>query len=356
MGGRTAFAMDARTLALFLLTLPALCAAAGGCAALAGSKGYPVSDHYDGRRFRNPDGPGAKSTGTVLRWLATRDPAPWPERVDAPPPPPLPKPPDAGELQATFVNHATVLFRTPSANLLTDPNYADRVGPWDRFGPKRVRPPGVPFDALPRIDVVLVSHNHYDHLHLATLRRLEERDRPLVLAPLGNRPLLEEAGMGRIEELDWWESREVADGVRVTLVPARHWSGRGLFDRNRALWGGFVVEAEGRTVYFAGDTGYGDLFLRIRERFPPIDLALLPIGSYAPRWFMGENHLNPEEAVRAHGDLGARRTVGIHFGTFRLSDEPIDEPPARLEAARVAAGLSNPEVKAPAFGETFRLR
>jgi L-ascorbate metabolism protein UlaG (beta-lactamase superfamily) len=212
------------------------------------------------------------------------------------------------------------------------------VSPFRNVGPRRVRDPGLAFTDLPPVHLVLVTHNHYDHLDLETLIRLQKAHSPRFVTTLGNRAFLAEFGLDKIDELDWWQSVNVA-GAKVTLTPAQHWSSRGPRSRNRTLWGGFVVEADGRQVYFAGDTGYGGHFRNVRERFGRVDLALLPIGAYEPRWFMRDQHMNPEDAVQAHLDLEAKLSVGTHFGCFQLTDEAIDAPPLELAAARERHGL-----------------
>jgi L-ascorbate metabolism protein UlaG (beta-lactamase superfamily) len=230
--------------------------------------------------------------------------------------------------------------------------WSDRVSPVSFAGPKRVRPPGIRFEDLPPIDVVLVSHNHYDHTDLATLRRLAARDAPLVLAGLGVTAILPRAV--RAAELDWWQSVDVASGVTVAAVPVQHFSGRGLSDRNGTLWTGFVVSAPAGRVFFAGDTGYGPHFREIARRFSGIRLAILPIGAYRPEWFMGPVHETPAQAVDAMRDLGASTALGMHFGTFELTDEGEDEPPAdlakALDAAEAARG-SRPRFWVLGFGE-----
>lgn len=310
-----------------------------------------MSDHFDGRRFFNPTGPEPQPFSAVARML--REPrAKWPARVEVAPrtPPAL----DGAAAVCTFVGHATFLIQTPAGNLLTDPMYSARAGPFNVAGPRRVREPAVRFDDLPPISAVLLSHNHYDHCDRRTLRRLAERFDPLVVAPLGNGRIVRSAGIRRVEELDWWQASVLAP-LPVVLTPAHHFSARTPFDRNRALWGGFVVGAAGRRIYFAGDTAYSRVFGEVRERFGPIDLALLPIGAYEPRWFMAAVHMNPEEAVRAHLDLGAARSIGMHFGTFQLTAESIDEPVPALDEARRAKGVPEGAFLAPAFGESVRL-
>jgi L-ascorbate metabolism protein UlaG (beta-lactamase superfamily) len=213
----------------------------------------------------------------------------------------------------------------------------------------------VPFERLPPIDVVLVSHNHYDHLDLPTLRLLESVYQPLFLTTLGNRRFLKSRGLECVEELDWWQSFVVGPALEVVATPAQHFAGRGLFDRNRTLWGGFLIRTAARTVYFAADTGYPGPFQEVRKRADRIDLALLPFGAYEPRWFMGPVHMNPEEAVRAHLDLGGPFTLGMHYGTFQLTDEPIDEPERLLRAALAQRGVPPSQFRVPAFGETIRV-
>jgi L-ascorbate metabolism protein UlaG (beta-lactamase superfamily) len=313
-----------------------------------------AASHRQGDRFRNPDGPAPHGWGDVWRWRRTRRPAPWPESVDNGVRPALPARVAPGEVALTFVNHSTFLAQFAGLALLTDPVWSSRVSPVRFAGPKRVHAPGVPMADLPAIDAVLVSHNHYDHLDLNTLRQLESAHAPVVISGLGNRRLLERAGLARVVELDWWQTI-ATERMRVTFVPAQHWSARSLFDRNRTLWGGFLVEADGRRVYFAGDTGYGSLFKAVAERLGPPDVAILPIGACEPRWFMAANHMNAADAVRAHADLGAPRAVAMHFGCFPLADESIDAPVAELTAARAAHGIAPEDFRVPIPGQTCRL-
>jgi L-ascorbate metabolism protein UlaG (beta-lactamase superfamily) len=275
----------------------------------------------------------------------------WPPHVDVPaePPPAL----DGAAAVVTFIGHATFLIQTAAGNLITDPIYSRRAGPFNLVGPKRVRQPAVRFDDLPPISTVLLSHNHYDHCDLPTLRRLARRFDPLVVTPLGNSRLVRSAGIRRVEELDWWQS--TANPLPITVTPARHFSARTPFDRNRALWGGFVVVAANRRIYFAGDSGYAPFFSDIPARVGPLDLALLPIGAYEPRWFMQPIHMNPAEAVQAHVDLGSPDSVGMHFGTFQLTSEGIDEPVRALAHACHALNIPPSRFRAPNFGESVRL-
>ncbi len=277
---------------------------------------------------------------------------PWPARLDVP----LRRPPslDGAAAIVSFIGHSTFLIQTAAGNILTDPIYSQRASPFSFAGPRRVRQPAIAFDDLPPISTVLLSHNHYDHCDLPTLARLARLTDPIVVTPLGNAPLLRSAGLTRVEELDWWQEATSAPWP-ITLTRAHHFSARGLFDRNRALWGGFSLVAGGRRIYFAGDTAYAPFFPEVRRRLGPIDLALLPIGAYEPRWFMGAVHMNPEEAVRAHLELGAPESIAMHFGTFQLTNEGIDEPLRALDEARRVNNIPADRFRALEFGESVRI-
>lgn len=314
---------------------------AGG-AATAGERFRPAP--YDGTRFSNLSGPSDRGLGDALWWMIVRQRNPWPESVANDPGPKPSQRVDDGTIRATFVGHATMLVQVDGLNILTDPMWSKTAGPRSWLGVERVRPPAVDFDDLPKIDVVLVSHNHYDHLDRPTLERLIRRDDPLILAGL---KVGRTIPGGRVEELDWWRTRQLERGVRATFVPAEHFSARGPFDRNTQLWGGFVIETSAGAIYFAGDTGAGEHFALIRERFGPMALSLIPIGAYEPRWFMAPVHLAPEEALAASRVLESGVSLGIHFGTFRLADDDFDAPPRALaealetarQAGAVGAGL-----------------
>jgi L-ascorbate metabolism protein UlaG (beta-lactamase superfamily) len=318
------------------------------------STAFPVSDHCDGRRFFNPDGDEPRSARDLLRWWRTRRVEPWPADLPAAmADPPRATGPD--EIAVTWIGHSTLLLHANGRAVLTDPVFTRHAGPFGRVGPRRVRPPALAIAGLPPIDLVVVSHNHYDHLQPSNLRALQARFAPAFVTTLGNRRLLEKLGLRRVSELDWWETAEAA-GMEVVCTPARHFSARSPFDRNRTLWGGFAVRTGRRTLYFTGDTGYSPLFREVGRRVPEIEVACVPIGAYDPRWFMRPVHVDPEEAVQIHLDVGARRSIGMHFGTFRLTDEAFDEPPRRLIAAREAAGLAPEAFHVPAAGETVRIR
>jgi L-ascorbate metabolism protein UlaG (beta-lactamase superfamily) len=310
-----------------------------------------TSDHFDGRRFFNPSGVAGQPFSAVPRLLLEPR-TPWPAHVDQPPtrPPTM----DGAAAVVTFIGHATFLIQTAAGNVLTDPMYSGRAGPLNRLGPRRVRQPAVRFDDLPHISTVLLSHNHYDHCDLRTLRMLADRFDPILVTPLGNGALVRSAGIRRVEELDWWQDARTSP-LPMTLTPAQHFSARTPFDRNRALWGGFLVMAGGPRLFFAGDTAYAPFFRDVRERLGPIDLALLPIGAYEPRWFMQSVHMNPSEAVQAHLDLDASLSVGMHFGTFQLTTEGIDEPVRALEDACRARSIPSSAFRTLGFGESLRL-
>ena len=303
----------------------------------------PPSDHFDGRRFFNPSGPSHPPAAASLRWLATRRRRPWPARVPVEPTVP---PRSVDDLRVTFVGHATVLVQAPGLAILLDPVWSERVGPWGA-GPRRRHAPGVRLEDLPPIDLVLVTHAHWDHMDAPTLAALRERHDPRVVAPLGCDAILRAEVPGlRVEALDWGEARN-----GVAAIPCRHWSSRWGWDRDLSLWASFLVETGAGPVFLMGDTGFDagrPYALPVRPR-----LAAVPIGAYAPRWHMEHEHQSPDDAVRGVLACGAAHAVATHWGCFRMTDEGRDDPPRRLAEARARHGMPDARFRALAPGEAW---
>jgi L-ascorbate metabolism protein UlaG (beta-lactamase superfamily) len=332
-----------------LLTLFSGLLAAAGLASfwISRMRNYdgPVSDHFDGTHFFDPDGSPPKKLSEVLRWQfgSDRKRATWPDWAPSPyadtPPPRV----EGNTVRLSFVGHASWLIQTGGQNILVDPVWSERVSPFSFAGPKRHNAPGIEFGALPPIDTVLVSHGHYDHLDVATLSRLAAKFSPRVITPLGNDLTMREADASiRAEAHDWHDRVELGGGLKVTLVPTRHWSARSLFDRNKALWASFVLETPAGKIYIVCDSGYGDglHFRRVAQAHGKLRAAILPIGAYEPRWFMRDQHMNPSDAVKALEDCGAELALAHHHGTFQLTDEAIDAPEQALRVALTAAGIA----------------
>lgn len=301
------------------------------------------SAHWDGEHFHNPSRRIKHDAWAALRWLRTRQPALWPRWVDSAPSAVKPATchsADLNDWRVTYVNHATVLLQIGPWNLLTDPVWSDRVSPVTFAGPQRVRSVGIALDDLPPIHAVLLSHDHYDHLDIRTLMWLEARDQPLVVTGLGVDAVLKSHGISSVAALDWWQSVSLGP-LELVFLPAQHFSGRGVRDRNRTLWGSLLVRSSAGDAYFAGDTGYGAHFGEIYARFGAPRIAMLPIGAYAPRWFMAPVHMDPADAVRAHQDLQASYSLGIHFNTFQLTDEAIDAPVQGLSDELAKQGIAS---------------
>ncbi len=333
-----------------------------GLMALGGSIGWwisapghtgPVTDHFDGSAFHNLEPTELPSFGRAMRMVREGRGATWEARAYATQPPPPPRVRGTA-MRATFVNHSTVLVQHDGMNVLTDPIWSDRCSKVQWLGPQRHHAPGVALSDLPTVDVVLISHNHYDHLDEGTLRALAERDDPVIVVPLGVGAMAKGLGFSQVHELDWEQSTQIGH-LTVTGQRVRHFSGRGLFDRNQTLWLGFVVEGDAGRWYFAGDTGDGDHFQATGDAHGPFRLALLPIGAYAPRWFMAPVHIDPVQAVSAHQRLRAERSLGVHHGTFQLTKEPQDEPRELLGTALQEAGLEPWRFLAPRPGEALHL-
>jgi L-ascorbate metabolism protein UlaG (beta-lactamase superfamily) len=303
----------------------------------------PVSDHFDGERFFNPGGRSPKGLWQVARLYTQETWAGWPEEFASPFP--TDKPPesvDGVRARVVLVGHASWLIQAGGRNILIDPVWADRASPLSFAGPRRANPPGIAFDDLPAIHVVIVTHNHYDHMDVATLARLWHRHRPQIVTPLGNDTILRAEIPGlEVQAVDWGDVADLGGGVVAHAEPTQHWSARGPRDRSHALWASFVIEAPAGKIYAVGDSGFGDggTFRHIGRRHGRLKLALLPIGAYEPRWFMEGQHMNPSDAVMAFQLCGAEMALGHHWGTFQLTTEPHDQPPADLEVALAKAGI-----------------
>ena len=326
------------------------------------SKTYsgPPSDHFDGSRFFDPDGVPPRSLGEVLRWQfgRNRQRQAWPEWAPSPHADTPPARVHGDKVRLCFVGHVSWLIQTAGLNILVDPVWSERASPLRWAGPKRRNDPGIAFEALPEIDIALVSHGHYDHLDIATLSKLAAKFSPRVITPLGNDVAMRRAdGAIRAEAFDWHDRVVLGNEIAVTLVPTRHWSARGLFDRNQALWASFVLETPAGKIYIVCDSGYGEgrHFRRIGEAHGPLRLAILPIGAYEPRWFMRDQHMNPSEAVKALADCRAEQALAHHHGTFQLTDEAIDAPVTALHAALDEARIPRERFVAPKPGQVFDL-
>lgn len=314
------------------------------------------SDHFDGNKFTNLSGAKAKGFSDVLKWMVKRDQGAW-EKIDtlkniaAPP-----KEVNGESVRITFVNHSTFLIQIDGTNILTDPIWSERTSPVSFAGPKRMTPPGIKFKDLPPIDAVIISHNHYDHLDVPTIKRLEKAHSPHFYVPLGITKFLKNKGIQRSTDMDWWHSMPLAERIKLHCVPAQHFSGRGTFDRDKTLWCGFVLDTPSGNIYFAGDSGYGDFFKEIGEQLGPFKISFIPIGAYKPKWFMSPIHISPTEAIQVHRDVQSRRSIAMHFGTFPLGDDGMNEPVDKLKKALKKEDV--PEAKFiimdPGMSETFK--
>ncbi|MCZ6828633.1 MAG: MBL fold metallo-hydrolase [Gammaproteobacteria bacterium] len=323
-----------------------------GCTAAPSHEGAG-SAHFDGERFYNTQRMD-KGSGDMFKlgWGAMFEAESWPSWVEIQPQS-VPHERVTEGISVTFINHASFLVQVDGLNILTDPIYSDRASPYQWAGPKRVHAPGVRLEDLPPIDVVLVSHNHYDHLDEATLQRLaaQQEQQPLVLSGLGNGKLFQQLGLDDFRDLDWNEKYALG-GVEFVFSECRHRSGRGFGDQMETLWGAFVIKTGAGNIYFAGDTGYGAHFKNTGDQYGPFALALLPIGAYEPRWFMRDVHVNPAEAVQAHFDLRSEHSLGMHFGTFQLSYEAREQPVLELREALSKRGLDEEDFSVLPVGLT----
>ncbi|OYT90625.1 MAG: MBL fold metallo-hydrolase [Burkholderiales bacterium PBB3] len=343
-----------------------------------------VNDNYNAsKKHHRPEGfqnnyteATDKSGAELLRWMWQR------QRDGLPKPPQQPTPVVAPELAfvhanvgktqepaITWIGHATMLVQMGGLNILLDPVFSDRVSPVQFAGPKRYQPPGIALANLPHIDLVLISHNHYDHLDIGSVKALNTQagGPPLFIVPLGVKKWMADAGIENVKQMDWWDTTQVKlplGAVDVHFTPVQHWSSRTPTDRRATLWGGYAVFAPDFQMYFSGDTGYSQDFKDTQAHFAArqtaalgggFDVALIAVGAYEPRWFMKEQHVNPAEAVQIHLDLKAKRSIGVHWGTFDLTDESLDQPPKDLAAARAANGLVAQDFDVMAIGQTLKL-
>ena len=345
-----------RSLQLIAATAIAGAGAAWGVGRPAINRYYsgPISDHFDGARFYNAGAEKPRPLTDLVKWQFFSERAAWPSTY---PGQPAGKPPasvDERHVRITLIGHASFLVQTAGLNILIDPVFSRRASPYSFVGPSRVNAPGIAFDDLPEIHVVLITHNHYDHLDIETLTRLQPRNRPRIVTALGNDTIIKADIPDAVAEAhDWGASVALSHQTRVHLEPTLHWSARGLRDRRHALWTSFIIEAPAGKLYCVGDSGFGngDTFRNVGRRHPGLAAALLPIGAYEPRWFMASQHMNPAESVEALRLCGAKTAFGHHWGTFQLTNEAIDQPTLDLETARTVANLSAAQFEALRPGE-----
>ena len=310
-----------------------------------------LSDHFDGKKFINPGNAQAKGLLDVFQWMMKRQQGPWTEKKES----------AYGEkpqsiitqgVKITFVNHSTFLIQIDGKNILTDPVWSERTSPFQFAGPKRMNQPGIRFEDLPRIDFIILSHNHYDHLDIKTVKNIYRIHQPNIITPLGLKSFLDEHHITSATDMDWWQEVSLSDSLTIQSVPAQHFSGRGIIDRDATLWCGYVIRNDQRTIYFAGDTGYNPItFKEIGKRCVPISVALIPIGAFKPAWFMSPIHCSPAEAVQIHLDVHASQSIATHFGTFPLADDGKDEPTVELTKAMSEAKLDTETFLALKEGE-----
>lgn len=325
----------------------------------AGNRYYngPVSDHFDGKVFFNPKGTAPKGFTDLLRWQFSGQKQKWPEEFQSPFPAAKPEVRRApGTITVTFIGHASFLFQTGGLNILVDPVWSERTSPVSFAGPKRVNAPGIAFEDLPPIDIVIVTHNHYDHMDVATLKKLVVMHNPLIITPLGNDVIIKNAiPTARLVSMDWGQSHLLAP-VTIHCEPCHHWSARGSSDRRHALWAAFVIESAAGKIYHIGDTGFhsGIHYKAAKEKHGVFKVATLPIGAFEPRWFMLGQHQNPDEAVEGFQLLGAELALGHHWGTVQLTDEAVETPRNALHAALDKAGIDRARFVALQAGQVVQ--
>jgi len=317
-------------------------------------KGYtgPESNHFDGKKFFNPNGITGNGFWNVLKWSFTRKKGEWKadytdyaskdKILDTP----------NHDVKISFVNHSTFLIQMDGINILIDPVWSMRASPLSWAGPRRLRQPGIHFNSLPKIDLVLLTHNHYDHLDIDTIKAIDKKHSPEYIVPLGVNKILERLNISKVNQLDWHQ-HVIFDKLKITATPAIHFSGRGMLDRDNTLWCGFIINGL-KTIYIVGDTAYDDqLFKDVRNKYPRIDLSIIPIGAYKPKWFMSPIHTDPEEAVRIHQDTGSNESIACHFGTFQLADEGLEDVLQDLNKALNTFGVSPKSFIIPKEGKSY---
>ncbi len=333
------------------LLIPTFLILAIGCATTYQDKRQLSPNFKDGKFHNTAANEVTANSGRLLEALGiyfSDQWSTWPDWIDSQLGPTPTSRVTANDITVTLINHATVLIQAHGINILTDPIFSMRASPFSFIGPKRVRQTGITFDSLPPIDVVVISHDHYDHLDLPTMNQLIERDNPQIYVGLGVGERFD--SMQNITEMDWWQSIDVNENLTLSFVEVQHFSGRSLFDRASTLWGGFVLKLGGKKIYFGGDSGYADHYVKTQEKYGAMDIAFLPIGAYKPKSFFGPIHMDPQDAVQAHLDLKAKQSIAIHYGTFQLTAEAVDEPEKALVQERVKAGVTEDEFFTIEFG------
>ena len=310
----------------------------------------PVSDHFDGKKFINPGGVEAKGFKEIFKWMREgRAPRIWKEDL-TPPPYQKVKASKNGECIITFINHSSFLIQVDGLHILTDPVWSKYASPFQFTGPKRMKQPGLEIHALKKVDYVLLSHNHYDHLDLRSLKELERLYAPEFITPLGVDLFLIKKGIRNVKAMDWWQHIQLGQ-LSLWSTPAQHFSSRGLFDRNKTLWCGFALKSDNHNIYYVGDSGYGDFFKEIGDRLGPFDASIIPIGAFKPEWFMQPIHVNPAQAIQIHSDVNSKRSIACHFGTFPLADDNMGEPETLLQEGLQSNGFKETDFTVLANGQ-----
>ncbi len=314
----------------------------------------PTSAHFNGKKFINPSLRPANGFKEVGKYGRERMPDKWRFVDDLNSQTRQIPTANPEDIQYTFINHSSFLIQWNGINILTDPIWSKRCSPFQWAGPRRMRPPGIAYENLPPIHLILISHNHYDHLDKLTFKRLVRDYQPQVVAPLGLAHLLTKWGANQVTELDWWQT-SVFQGLAITATPCNHFSSRGLFDRDKTLWAGYGLNDKKRNIYYTGDTGYSDVFTQIGEKLGPFDLSFIPIGAYKPEWFMSPIHISPSQAVQVHHDVMSKKSVAMHFGTFPLADDNPDTSTSELKRQLELKGLGAHHFHIPIEGISYIL-